>query len=237
MLRNRLIILTLTLGLIAISGMAFAAAGEEKDDTVFNFGYDEEADVLLWNTTANDGLYDCALQGDALNARYGVSEDGLVHVVDLTDAAGEVVIFPAREQDELAEGLTAADQDLQYDGADGECGLSGGTVVGPNGQINHGMFMKLVNSLFEAGSRGCINRYFAQSDLGQDDQQVQVSDVDPDDGTVADGDIGVVKLQTEIVDCSHTGPEVTGQERAAERRAASSDRPRGKSDQAPGRNK
>jgi hypothetical protein len=237
MLRNRLIVLTLITGLVAISNVASAATTGEKDDTVFNFGYDAEADVLLWNTSASDGLYDCSLPDGALNTTYGVTDDGLVRVVDLTDAAGAVVMFGARGQDELAEGLTAADEDAEYSGADGECGASGAAVAGPNGQINHGMFMKLVNSLFDTHSRGCLNRYLAQSDLGKGDQLLQVSDVDPDASTVADGDSGVVEFQTEVADCIHTGDKVTGQDRAAQQAAAKSDRPRGKSDQARGRNK
>jgi hypothetical protein len=237
-LRNRLIVLTLIAGLVAISGVASAATSEERGDTVFNFSYDEEADVLLWNTTTNDGLYDCSLQRDgALKTTYDVSGDDVVHVVDLTDDADKAVIFPARSQDEVAEGLTAAQEDVEYTGPDGECGVSGAKVAGPNGQINHGMFMKLVNSLFDSHSKGCLNRYVAQSSLGKGEQQVQVSDVDPDSVAVADGDTGVVEFQTEIADCTHGGDKVTGQDRAAEHRAAKTDRPRGKSDQAPGRNK
>jgi hypothetical protein len=237
MLRNRLIVLTLITGLVAISGVAAAATSEEKGDTVFNFAYDEEADVLLWNTTANDGLYDCSLQGGELNTTYDVSDDDLVQVVDLTDDADKAVIFSARSQEDLADGLTAAEQDAEYTGPDGECGVSGATVAGPNGQVNHGMFMKLVNSLFDPHMRGCLNRYLAGSDLGKDGQQVQVSDVDPDAVSVADGDTGVVEFQTETADCIHGADKVTGQERAEQQRAAKSDRPRGKSDQAPGRNK
>jgi hypothetical protein len=60
--------------------------------------------------------------------------------------------------------------------ADPECELTGGEVAGPSGQVNHGMFMKLFNSLYDGNSRGCVIRYLAQSDLGKGDQQVKVGD-------------------------------------------------------------
>lgn len=235
-MKNRLITLTLIAGLLAISGVA-AAADTAKDDTVFNFGYDEEADVLFRNTTPNDGLYDCSLEGGALNTTYDVTDDGLVQVDELTDADGVTVTFPARPQDDLADGLAEAEEDAQYTGAEGECGLTGATVAGPNGQINHGMFMKLINRLFDTHAHGCLNRYLAQSSLGKGDQQIRVSEVDPDAQDIADGDTGIVEFQTEMADCVHGHDGAPGQEKAAERRAAKADHPRGKSNQAPGRNK
>ena len=60
----------------------------------------------------------------------------------------------------------------------GECITGGGSVEGPNGQVNHGMFMKLFNSIYEGKGRGCLVKLFAQSDLGKGDQQVKVSDIE-----------------------------------------------------------
>ena len=60
----------------------------------------------------------------------------------------------------------------------GECISGEGSVEGPNGQVNHGMFMKLFNSIYEGKGRGCLVKLFAQSDLGKGDQQVKVSDVE-----------------------------------------------------------
>ncbi|MEX2134521.1 MAG: hypothetical protein WEB67_10305 [Acidimicrobiia bacterium] len=70
--------------------------------------------------------------------------------------------------------------------SDPDCELTGGEVAGPNGQVNHGMFMKLFNSLFEGTGRGCVVRHLAQSDLGKGDQQVKVDDeteaeIDPEE--------------------------------------------------------
>ncbi|MGF1617791.1 MAG: hypothetical protein ACFCU2_08285 [Acidimicrobiia bacterium] len=64
------------------------------------------------------------------------------------------------------------------------CELTGGEVAGSNGQVNHGMFMKLFNSLYEGTGRGCVVRHLAQSDLGKGDQQVKGGDEE------ADSDLG-----------------------------------------------
>ncbi|MGH3650763.1 MAG: hypothetical protein ACRDU9_08650 [Acidimicrobiia bacterium] len=231
-------ILLAMLGLLAISGLAAATpAEEEKEDTVFNFGYDEEFKVLLWNLTPNDGLYDCTLENGPLTTTYALGGDGLVQVEGLTSNAG-VVTFPNRPQEELAEDLVAAEDPIEYTGAEGECGVSGSTVAGPNGQINHGMFMKTFNSLFEGKGRGCVNRHLAQSDFGTGDQQLQVGDVDPAAPAVTDGDEGLVDFETILADCVHGNEdEVTGQENAELKKAANADRQRGKSGSAPGKNK
>ena len=62
----------------------------------------------------------------------------------------------------------------------GDCGLRGGEVAGRQGQINHGSLMKLFDSLYVGQGRGCLNRHLAQADFGKGDQQIYVSDVDPD---------------------------------------------------------
>ena len=108
---------------------------QEAGNTVFNFGYDEESQLFVWNTSDSDGA------------------------------------------------PTAAE------------------VAGPNGQINHGMFVKLFNSLYEGAGRGCLNRYLAQSELGRGDQQIKVGDVDPDREPVTDGDTGEIDFSTFAADC------------------------------------
>lgn len=229
---KRLLVVSVVACLVALSGTALAQeTQEEKEDTIFNWAYDTVWRVLVWNLTANDGLYDCTLSGE-FTTTYSPTEDG-VDVDELTDESG-VVSFPARPQDELAEGLVEADGPVEYTGADGECGLSGGSVEGPNGQINHGMFLSLFNSLYEGegNGRGCVNRHLAQSDLGKGDQQVRVSEVDPDAPELAEGDTGTVEFETVVTDCLHGNQDnategdevsledrVTGQEKAAEKRA------------------
>jgi hypothetical protein len=212
----------MVVALLAVSGVA-AAADEESDDTVFNFGYDQDNGVLVWDLSPNDGLYDCTLQtGGPFNATYGVSNEGLVYVDGLTDGSDMPVMFEPRPQDELADGLEEAEEPATYTGADGECGLSGGSVAGPNGQVNHGMVMKLFNSVFDGKARGCVVRHLAQSDLGKGDQQVKVEDVDPESDPLVTGDTGVIEFETAITDCLH---ERDGSDEGPESRAAKPDKP------------
>jgi len=253
-LLKRLSVLSVVLGLLTISGIALAA-DEDKEDTVFNFGYDEGQKVLVWNLSADDGLYDCSLSDGPLTTTYGVSDDGLVFVDGLTNGS-EAVAFPARPQEELAEGLIAATGPVEYSGAEGDCGLNGGLVAGTNGQVNHGMFMKLFNAMFDGPGRGCVNRFLAQSVLGKGDQQLKVPDVDAETAELADGDLGSIDFETVLADCERGKEgEVTGQDKAAEkiaakaereeakaekkaeREQAKADRERGNSDSAPGKNK
>jgi hypothetical protein len=202
--KSKLTILLALLGLMMMSGVAVAAEEEteEEDDTVFNFGYDADNDVFVWGTSPSDGLYDCSLEPKGeLEATYSVSDDGLVYVDGLTDGSDSVVVFDPRPQDQLADGLTEAAEPVEYTGAEGECGLSGGSVAGPQGQINHGMFLKLFNGYYEGPGRGCIVRHIAQSDLGKGDQQVRVPDVDPDAESVASGDTGLISFDSIVADC------------------------------------
>ncbi len=192
-----------TVGLLAFTGLAFAQEGveeeteettEETEDTVFNFGYDERFHLFSWNTTSTQDQYDCSLQGDPVNATYEVGTDEVV-IDELTsgeEGSEEDVTFPDRE-DETAEPLGYT--------PDGDCGLRSAEVAGPNGQINHGMFMKLWNSLYEGTGRGCINRYLAQSDLGKGDQQIKADDVDPDFEAAITGDVGEIEFATVVADC------------------------------------
>ncbi|MGH8947523.1 MAG: hypothetical protein ACRDXF_01595 [Acidimicrobiia bacterium] len=199
-------------GLLAGSGVALAQTDDEDvieiedaedvNDTLFNLGYDIFNRLFLWNLSALDGIFDCALENGVLTATYGeTSEAGLVPVENLEGVAG-VVEFPNRPADEVADDLEPADAPVAYAGADGECGLSGGEVSGPNGQVNHGMFMKLFNSLYEGRGRGCVVRHLAQSDLGKGDQQIQANDTTPFESVEA-GDTGTVEFTSAEADCEH----------------------------------
>jgi hypothetical protein len=166
------------LALLTLGGGAMAQETEEEDhDTVFNFGYDSENQVFVWGTSSTDGTLNCnqTTEGEftgEYDARYVVDTEGLVHVEGLTDQeTGEPVSFNTNEEGGTAEPYSS----------DGECALAGDTVARPQGQVNHGMFLRLFNSLYDGeGGRGCIIRYIAQSDLGKGDQQVRVEDVDPE---------------------------------------------------------
>lgn len=206
-MKKRLTVLLAVFGLLATSGIALAQEETEDGDTVFNFGYDTENGVLVWNTSPTDGTHDCSLgELGELNTTYEVRADGLVYVTDLTDSTNAPVEFPPRPEEEVADDLEPATDPLVYD-VESECGLSGDEVAGPNGQVNHGMFMKLFNSTFDGRARGCVNRHLAQSDLGKGDQQIQVPDVDPEDEPVATGDTGVITFETVITTCLHERDE------------------------------
>jgi len=203
---------------------------EDVDDTLFNFGYDLLNRLFLWNLSALDGVFDCTLENGELTATYGdTSDEGVVPVDNLEDGAGTVV-FPNRPADQVADDLEPADSPVAYSGADGECGVSGGEVTGPNGQVNHGMFMKMFNSLYDGRGRGCVVRHLAQSDLGKGDQQIQAGE-DADFEAVEAGDTGTVEFTTAEADCEH-GRKAGSADGEAELEAQSGDGANGKPDHA-----
>ncbi len=224
--------------LSAVSSLAFAddpaeSGGEEPGDTVFNFGYDPINHVFTWSTSDLGDLHDCTLKTGVLTATYGTpSDDGTIAVDMLKDGDG-VVMFRDRAAEDLPEDVTPAGAPIAYAGSEGECGLSRAVVDGPNGQVNHGQFMKLFNSLHDGTGRGCLNRHLAKSALGKDDQQIKVSDVEE----TAMTDTGMISFETKLDDCQHgnsdkgEGHRVTSSEK--------SERPDspGKSGSAPGHNK
>ena len=225
------IVLLTVIGLLALSSMALAQSdeGEESEDTIFNFGYDEGFHLLVWNTSPTNGSNDCTLENGVVNATYSLTGDGLIVVDGLTQGEGEdemEVSFPARED---------GDGDVFYSDS-GECGLRAADVTGPNGQVNHGMFMKLWNSLDQGKGLGCLTRHLAGSDLGKEDQ-IKVSDVDSDFAPVTEGETGVIDFLTFTADCEHGNGNGNGN--SSEAAANSGGRPDspGKSGDAPGRNK
>jgi hypothetical protein len=174
---------------------------EQTSDTMLNFGYDILHHFFGWNLSALDGVFDCSLEGP-YTLTYGVpTDDGWIPVDNLEDDAG-VVMFPDRPQDELGDGLEAAGAPTPYSGADGECGLGGGDVTGPNGQVNHGMFMKMFNRLYEGSGRGCVARYIAHSDLGKGEQQVG-PEGDPNYQPIVGGETGQADFESVEASCEH----------------------------------
>ena len=210
-LKRKGIVLVALIGLLATSGLAYAAPteGDPPEDTSFSYAYDADRHILLWSISSIDGDGSslegagvCNLDDEALSVTYA-AVDGLITVED---------------------GLITVEND-------GECALSGAEVAGPSGQINHGMFMKVFNSLFDEGyGRGCLNRSFAQSVLGKDTQMISVSDVSSEFVSVVEEDIAVVEFTTSLADCEH-GSQANGAEAASEHGG----RPEspGKSDSAP----
>ena len=174
------------IGLLATSGLAYAAPteGDPPEDTSFSYAYDSEAHILLWSISSIDGDVS-SLEGDG--------------VCNLEGSLS--VTYPD------VDGLITVE-------SDSVCALSGADVAGPGGQINHGMFMKLFNSFFDEGyGRGCLNRSLAQSVLGKDTQMISVSDVSSEFVSVVEG--AEVEFTTTLANCEH-GNQANGAEAASE---------------------
>jgi hypothetical protein len=187
-IKSSWVILITVFGLLVVTGVALAAP-EDKEDTVLNLGYDPESQVFVWNTSSLEGTHDCTLENGPVTATFIVNDEGLVMVDGLThEGSTDPVQFPSRD----------GGDPVDYAG-DGDCALSGGSVAGPNGQINHGMFMKLFNSLYEGKGRGCVVRHLAQLDLGQGDQQVKAGENETE--PVITGDTGTIDFSTILADC------------------------------------
>lgn len=198
-LRNKAVISLTIVGLLAMSGIAMASSHqEEKNDTVFNYGYDQENQFLLWNISSLDYQVDEETLAEALFENYSAlfmacalaPADGVVPLFDgYSFSEGTVTLTLGTEPAELPEGCNPA--------------MFGGVVTGPNGQVNHGMFMKLFNSLYQGQGKGCLVRHLAQSQLGKDDQKVQASQdyVAPEDPIAIEA--GTVVFTSEDADCIH----------------------------------
>jgi len=247
-LRRSWIVMMVAIGLLAGASVASADDSIVEDeapagDTLINFGYDEDNHVFIVHTSTTDSTYDCKLPANALMVGYGSVEDGSFSVDTLDDEDGAVE-FPERPTDEGSE--ESAGEPVAYSGPDGECVLSGSSVGGPNGQINHGQFMKLFHQVVGKQANGCLNRIIAQSDLGKGDQQVRTSDIEdalePDEGSEATDAIksGTVKFQSFEAVCDPGKKDKDDDHPSNNKDKAKkdeSDRSRGNSGSAPGRNK
>ncbi len=220
-------------GLLVLPSAAMAEHDDSHpEDTVFSFGYDSVNHVVAVNYGANDTLYVCGLENGPLAATYLPAVEGVIAVDTLEDADG-VKAFDPRAQEELADGLDEESDPIEYSGAGGECGVSGVVVAGPNGQINHGQFMKAAKSLIDIKGHGCVVRYLAKSDVGKTDEtKVATSDVDP---LFEVGESGDITFSTFDADCSR-GNKNKDIEATNQGKKDRTDSP-GKSGDAPGRNK
>ena len=198
-MKLRIFAVVAALSLLFSAGIASANSenGEREGDTRFNFGYDAQARLFLFNTQATDSSpYDCTLENGTLTAKYGKQDtDGEIPVEELV---GNGPVSFGATGFELAEGLQEDTQDsIDYPGPEDECRISA-FAVGGQGHINHGQFMKLFNSLIDMRGRGCLNRWLAQSGLGKGDQQVKTQDFeDPEDVKVG------IDFETVIATCDH----------------------------------
>lgn len=208
MINKRIWQVSLVVGaLMAITGVA---AASEHEDTEINYGYDEESQILVFNTSSTDGAYVCTLQTSPTNTEYEVAyvtSDGIIEVSGLT-SGGADIMFEPRPAEELGEDTEPATEPGDYETAT-ECQLQATQVTGPAGQVNHGMFMKALNSLYDGPHRGCVVRHFAQFDLGKGDQQILASDADPnfEPGAGEAEFTGTVEFTSIVTDCERKTEE------------------------------
>ena len=194
------IVSVLAVGALLFAGVGVATANEGPDDTLLNYGYDEENRVFSINVSPLDFPWDCSLEGDEVTLTYGeLNEDNTVPVDDAT-RDGETVEFPNRPANEVGAEYEPADEPAPYTGSDGICGLLAYHFAH---QVNHGQFMKALNSMLDMRGRGCVVRVIAQSDLGKGDQQVKRQDAEGFEM----GSEGTVDFTTETVDCERGKPD------------------------------
>lgn len=224
---NRLsVVLVVLVGLLGVSSVALAGHDDEhKEDTQFSWGVDEENNFLAINIWENYDPVDCYFENGTLYTTYGEETDGVIPVNELFEDEGRTIVkeFEPRDETYLPEGVDPAVGPTLYDGADNDCGAYG-IVIGD--KLNHGQVMKALNELMkESGmqGRGCLNRHVAKSDAGKDADN---------DGEWTFGTEGEIDFTTVEADCYH-GKKDKGEDHPS----AQSDRPRGKSATAPGKNK
>ena len=192
--------ITIAVAAVAIFLLGLAASAAMDDDTVVNLGYDEDSHFFIWNVTSLD--YEPWL--DAVEADDELGEADLETLLAMCGI--EVEGAELTTLDYTFDGAVLSVVDSEGEPVDtGTCGpFTGALVTGPAGQVNHGMFMKAFNSLYEGTHRGCVARVIAQSGLGKDEQQVRPGDIDdtpegdgPEDATVE----GTAAFETETTRC------------------------------------
>lgn len=178
-LKRRLVGGLALFAVFAFGGVAFAAAGSQ-DDTVLNYGYDEESHFFIWNVTMLEIEPDVELLDQTLEEYRTQQFEALLEACGL-EGTGEYAFTYDPSTGEL---VVEAQGDEGAEPAEEEfvCGdFQGGDVTGPAGQVNHGMFMKFFNEHFEGEHRGCLVREIAKSDLGKDGQKVMATGAEDDE--------------------------------------------------------
>ncbi|HEU4320326.1 MAG TPA: hypothetical protein VFS66_09615 [Acidimicrobiia bacterium] len=204
-LKKRLVVGLTVIAAFALAGMALAAEG---DDTVLNYGYDQENHFFIWNVTSLDYSPDDALLEETLE---GYEEEQFAALLEACGLEGDDPENPDTYTYtyDPATGLITVSSEGDSEGGDTDseeivCGeFQGGDVTGPAGQVNHGMFLKFFNENYEGEGRGCIVRHIARSGLGKGDQQVKVDDTASDEPTEP------AEEETEVVEGSISFTTVT----------------------------
>ncbi len=238
-MNKTLVILPVLIGLLGVSSVALAGHDDtHPEDTQFSFGYDFANHLLAINIGPNWDPYVCDFENVELTATYGDAFEGVIPITDLEDS-GSPWTFDAREEGLLDKVDVAEPPSVPYLGADGVCGVNGVVVAGPNGQINHGQFMKaaksLFNSLYDIKGHGCIVRHLAKSNIGKGNDPSHLTVSEAEDSAFefgGEGTFGDIEFTTIEADCDRGKKD-----KGATAATASSGKTKGKSADAPGHNK
>lgn len=213
-LRIRAVTVLTVIGLLAMSGVALASS---DDDTVFNYGYDQDSQFFMWNVTSLDYSPDADALEEGLEDEESTADtefEALLEACGLGAGVGEEPTEYGYTFDgdsiqvyELTEGEFDPGSDDPIESVSADCGeFDGGYVTGPEGQVNHGTFLKLFNEMYEGENRGCLVRHIAGSDLGKDDQKVEADPEFEADEIVEPIEDGTITFTNTGADCVR-GPE------------------------------
>lgn len=176
--RNRTQIVTVVVAAVmAISSVAFAEHEPQDEDSILNIGVDSENGIVGVNFGDNDTPWVCDFSnsGQPLMATYGDLFEGS-GVVETLENGGPWA-FDAREEHYVGE-YTPQTGTTLYDGEDGECTVNYAYFAGPQGQRNHGQFVKAAKALINMKGAGCVVREFAKMDVGKKDNgQLKTNEV------------------------------------------------------------
>ncbi len=187
---------------VVVLGSGVAFANGENDELRFNYAYDETNYLIVFHSSPLDNG-DCVPPLGPAEATYAPFVDGWAAVMGLEPSDG---------------------YDLEA------CPTDAWSVLGPQGQANHGQVVRTFGQAFEGSHKGCLMRWIAGSDFGKDTQQVRTPDVDP---TFEPSTTGNLQFMTEELTC-HGGHASTAHGVSA---AAHGPSGHGNSDSAPGHNK
>ena len=208
-LRKRLVVGLTAIAAFAFTGIAMAAEG---DDTVVNFGYDDQTHFFVWNVTSLEYPPDEGQLDELLEGYQEAQLEALLAACGLEGDDPEILDQYTYTFDPATGLITVTSEGGEAGGEEIVCGdFSGGDVTGPAGQVNHGMFLKLFNEIYDGEGRGCIVSHIARSGLGKGDQQVNADEsTGSDDGETTDpteGESevleGSISFTTVTTDCQH----------------------------------
>lgn len=193
-LKSRGIITLTVIGLFAFSGIAMA---DTEDDTVFNYGYVEDEQFLIWNVSSIDYELTGSTSFEDLETTCSVDGETYTFTYQVDEETGEVTLLSIEPKEEPT--------DEPVEGV--ECGdFNAVQVTGPEGQVNHGMFLKAFNEAYEGEGRGCLVRHLAQSSLGIENQVT----VEEAAEIQFDGE-GEVTFEGFAANCIHGNPFADGE--------------------------